>query len=135
MPYICSCMTTVPLSLIIDMLSLGLSRWCSGKESASQCRRLRCGFDPWVGKISWRRTWQPTPVFLPGEHHGQRSLAGYSSQGYRESDIAEVTGHTCRRFYHPTSINGEILKTTKATDILKATIEHLHLIDVYRTLC
>ena len=38
----------------------------------------RLGFDPWVGKISWRRAWQPTPVFLPGESHGQWSLAGYS---------------------------------------------------------
>ena len=38
----------------------------------------RCGFNPWVRKISWRRKWQPTPVFLPGKSHGQRSLAGYS---------------------------------------------------------
>ena len=44
---------------------------------------------PWVGKISWRRKWQPTPVFLPGESHGQRSLAGYSPQGHKESDTAE----------------------------------------------
>ena len=52
----------------------------SGKEPACQCRRCkRCGFDPWVGKIPWRRARQPTPVFLPGECHGQRSLAGYSS--------------------------------------------------------
>ena len=36
------------------------------------------GFDPWVGKNSWRRKWQPTTVFLPGESHGQRRLAGYS---------------------------------------------------------
>ena len=36
------------------------------------------GFDPWVGKILWRRAWKPTPVFLPGESHGQRTLAGYS---------------------------------------------------------
>ena len=36
------------------------------------------GFDPWVGKIPWRRAWQPTPVFLPGESHGLRSLVGYS---------------------------------------------------------
>ena len=42
-------------------------------------RRLkRYGFDPWVRKIPWRRAWQPTSVFLPGESHGQRSLAGYS---------------------------------------------------------
>ena len=45
------------------------------KEPACQCRRLkRCGFDPWVGKTPWRRKWQPTPVFLPGNSHGQRSL-------------------------------------------------------------
>ena len=49
------------------------------KESVYQCRRLkRCRFHLWVGKIPWRRKWQPTPVFLPGEPHGQRSLAGYS---------------------------------------------------------
>ena len=47
--------------------------------ACSQCRRhKRCGFDPWVGKIPWRRKWQTTPVFLPGEARGQRSLAGYS---------------------------------------------------------
>ncbi len=38
----------------------------------------RCRFDPWVGKIPWRRKWQPTPVLLPGESHGWRSLVGYS---------------------------------------------------------
>ena len=50
--------------------------WQSGKESTCQRRRHR--FDPWIGKIPWRRKWQPTPVFLPGESHGQRSLVGYS---------------------------------------------------------
>ena len=49
------------------------------------------GFDPWVGKIPWRREWQPTPVFLPGEFHGQRSLVGYSPWGRTESDTTEVT--------------------------------------------
>ena len=49
----------------------------SGKGPVCQCRRLkRCRFDPWMQKIPWRRAWQPTPVFLPGESHGQRSLAG-----------------------------------------------------------
>ena len=43
-------------------------------------------FDPWVGKIPWRRAWQPTPVFLPGKFHGQRSLVGYSPWGRKESD-------------------------------------------------
>ena len=41
-------------------------------------RHKRCGLDPWVGKIPWKKAQQPTPVFLPGESHGQRSLAGYS---------------------------------------------------------
>ena len=46
-------------------------------------------FDPLVGKIPWRRKWQPTPVFLPGEPHGPRSLVGYSSRGHKESDTTE----------------------------------------------
>ena len=41
------------------------------------------GFDPWVGKIRWRRKWQSTPVLLPGKFHGQRSLVGYSPWGRR----------------------------------------------------
>ena len=45
----------------------------------------RCGFDPWVRKIPWRRKWHPTPVFLPGESHGQRSLSGYSPWGPQKS--------------------------------------------------
>ena len=44
------------------------------------------GFDPWVGKIPWRRKWQPTLGFLPGKFHGQRSLADYSPRGRKESD-------------------------------------------------
>ena len=56
---------------------LRLPRWCSGKEPTCQCRRCRRRrFDPWVRKIPWRRKWQPTPVFLPGKSHGQRSLVG-----------------------------------------------------------
>ena len=46
-----------------------------------------------VGKIPWRRAWQPTPVFLPGEAYGQRSLAGYRPQGCKESDMTEATAH------------------------------------------
>ena len=46
-----------------------------------QCRRSR--FNPWIGKISWRREWQPTPVFLPEKSDGQRSLVGYSPLGHR----------------------------------------------------
>ena len=43
----------------------------------------------WVGKIPWRIEWQPTPAILPGESHGQRSLAGYSTQGHKELDMTE----------------------------------------------
>ena len=53
-------------------IHLGLSWWLSDKESAFQYRR--CGFLPWIGKSPWRRKWQPTPVFMPGKSHGQRSL-------------------------------------------------------------
>ena len=48
-------------------------------------------FDPWVGTIPWRRTWQPAPVFLPGELRGQRSLAGYSPWRHTESEVTEAT--------------------------------------------
>ena len=48
----------------------------------------------WVGKMLWRRKWQPTPVFLPGEFHGQRSLAGYSPWVRKESDMTERLTHT-----------------------------------------
>ena len=71
-----------------------LSRWCRGKESAYQCRRhKRCGFDPWVRKIPWRRKGQPTPVYFPGKSHGQRSLSGCSPWSCKESDMTEHT-HT-----------------------------------------
>ena len=59
----------------------------NGKESAFLCRRP--GFDPWVGKSPWRREWQPTPAFLPGESHRLRSLVGYSPWGYKELDMTE----------------------------------------------
>jgi len=57
-----------------------------------QCRReIRSRFDPWVGKIPWRREWKAIPVFLPGKSHGQRSLAGCHPSGRKESDGTEVT--------------------------------------------
>ena len=54
-----------------------------GKASVCQCRRHR--FDPWVGKIPWRKKWQSTPVFLPGKSYGQRSLVSYSPWGWKRA--------------------------------------------------
>ena len=65
----------------------------SGKAFTCQCRRR--GFDPWVGKIPWSRKWQPAPIFLPGESHGERSLVGYSPGGGKESDMTEYTHREC----------------------------------------
>ena len=76
----------------------------SGKESTCQARRCRrCGFNPWVRKIPWRRKWQPTPVFLPGKFHGQRSLTDYSPWDCKESDMAkQLNTHTQGQYYRNT---------------------------------
>ena len=63
---------------------MGLPWWLSGKESAYQCKRHR--FNPWVRKIPWRWAWQPTPVFMPRESHGQRSLVSYSLWGRTQTE-------------------------------------------------
>ena len=69
-----------------------LPRWCSSEEPTCQCRRhKRCGFDPWVRKIPWKRKRQPTPVFLPGKSPRQRSLARYSPWGSKELDTSKHT--------------------------------------------
>ena len=76
--------------LVVSMQPLGIPRWLSGKEFACQCwRRRRRGFNSWVGKISWRRKCQRTPVFLPGEFHGQKILASYSLCSCKESDTTQ----------------------------------------------
>ena len=67
---------------------LGLPWWLRQQRICLQCRR--CGFDPWVRKISWRKEWLPTPVFLPEEPHGQRSLGGPSPWGRKESDTTNA---------------------------------------------
>ena len=64
----------------------GLPRWLSGREFTCQCKRHRRHvFDPWVGKIPWRREWLLTPIFLPGKSHGQRNRVGYGPWGGKES--------------------------------------------------
>ena len=65
--------------------------YSGGSDSeGSACNARRPRFNPWVGKIHWRRKWLPTPVFLPGESHGQRDLAGYIVHGVAKSQ----TGHS-----------------------------------------
>jgi len=64
----------------------------SGKEPICQCgRHKRHVFYPWVRKIPWRKAWQPSPLFLPGESPGQRSLVSYSPWGCKESNTTEAT--------------------------------------------
>ena len=76
-----------PIFQAADFPHRGLPWWLRQYRICLQCKRP--GFDPWVGKISWRRKQQPTPVFLPGKSRGQRSLAGYSPQGHKDSDTNE----------------------------------------------
>ena len=87
------------------LMYIGLHSRHRGKESACQCRRHeRCGFDPWVGMIPWSGKWQPTPVFLPGECHGQRSLVGYSPWGHKELDVTDATEHSTAQHTLCTSV-------------------------------
>ena len=72
-------------------------RWLKGKEFA--CRP----FDPWVGKIPWRRKWQPTPVLLPGESHELRSLVGYSPWVCKESRLNDSAAATAESTYSAVS--------------------------------
>ena len=63
-------------------------------KNPPECRRCRRHkFSPWVGKILWRRVWQPTPVFLPGKSHEQRNLAGCDPWDHKELDTTKVTEH------------------------------------------
>ena len=86
------------------------------KKSTCQCRRLRrCRFDPWVGKIPWRRAWQPTPVFLSVKSHGQRSLVGYSPKGRKESDTTEATEAACKNVFEFHSLQFQLTSSWAVT--------------------
>ena len=92
-----------------EWIHSGLLRCRSGKEYACQCmRHKRRGFHPWVRKIYWSRKWQPTPVFLPGKLHGQRSLAGYivhevAKNWTQRSDWVHTHGLTVGSWYNSSS--------------------------------
>ena len=88
-----------------------LAAWCSGKESICQCRRhKRPKFYRWVGKIPWRRKWQPTVVFLPEKFHGQRSLVGYSPWDPKElTGRVHMWAHTHTYNHHNNPFRGHLL--------------------------
>ena len=79
--HVCIHHTYTKMCICVCRYICRLPRWLSDKESASQCKRCRRrSLDHEVRKIPWRKKWQPTPVFLPGKFHGQRSLEGQSPQ-------------------------------------------------------
>ena len=81
----------------------------SRKEPTCQYRKhKRCRFNPWVWKIPWRRAQQQSPVFLPGESHGQRSLVGYGPQGLKQSDVTSDIAHNLPRSHN--SLGGTVHK-------------------------
>ena len=82
------------LSIVLQGFPGGASGLKKKNPPANAGDVKRHGFDPWVRKIPWRRAWKPTQVFLPGESRGQRSLAGYSPEGCKESDMTEAIKHT-----------------------------------------
>ena len=73
------------------VISLQLNKFILKKKKESACQCRRCGFSLWVGKIPWRRKWQPTPGFLPGKSHRQRNLAGCSPWGCKRVGCDLVT--------------------------------------------
>ena len=105
----CSCFKLIKISgLLADLMRVrpyGTPLVAQTAKHLLQCGRP--GFEPWVGKIPWRRKWQPTPVLLPGTSHGWRILVGYSSWGRKESDTTE------RIHFHFLSLYESEVKTCK----------------------
>ena len=89
--FVCVCVFCVYVCVCVCVCVCIYVFFCvHGKESACQCKsHRRRGFDPWVGKIPWRMEWQPSPLFLPGKSHRQRSFGGLRSIWSRESDMME----------------------------------------------
>ena len=82
-------MATLQAGGVRDHPAVTASPGLSRSRICLKCRRRE--FNPWVGKILWKRAWQPTPEFLPAESHGQRSLVSYTPWGQKEWDQTEVT--------------------------------------------
>ena len=90
---------------------LGFPGDSDGKRIHLQGRRP--GFNPWVGKIPWGREWLPTPVFLPGESHGQRTLEGHSPWDNKETDTTEQLTLSFSVFGNPDPNAGQHMKIKK----------------------
>ena len=100
-----SCLLQLSLFWFLKHSLICFPGGASDKEPSCQCRRCRRPrFDPSVGKILWRREWQPTPVFLPEESHGQRSLVGYSPWCHKESDTTERLNNSSNNIENKISI-------------------------------
>ena len=109
--------------LVICMSSLEKCLFPGGSEvKAFACKAGDPRFNPWVGKIPWRRKWQPTPVFLPGESHGRRSLVGYSPRGRKESDTTSLS--LSFTFYFPAKGLQASLHITSSWGPFKLPQEH-----------
>ena len=104
----------IPLCICAYIHTTGFPGGANSEELACQCRRQkRHGLNPQIWKIPWRRAWQPIPGFLPGECHGQRSLAGSSPWGCKESDMIYLvsgivgwTMSTCLACFSPAAAEG-----------------------------
>ena len=96
---------------------MGFPGGAGAKDPTCQCRRRnRCGFDPWVEQIPWRRAWQPTPVLSPGDAHGQRSLVGSSPWGHKETGLSTKCQQGSQ---HTVWLHGErLMKSFKYDDCI-----------------
>ena len=82
--------TEADLRIQLSFVNADIKDFPGGSDGKSIClHRGRPRFDPWVGKIPWRRNWQPTRVLLPGKSHGWRNLVGYNPWGHKELDTTE----------------------------------------------
>ena len=102
----------IPISEVLNCgIKIGLPSWfitesaCNAEAAAGSCGRQ---LDPWVRKIPWRRAWQPTPIVLPGESHGQRNLASYSPWGCKESTQLKILS---TRECHHQSNSSQVMNT------------------------
>ena len=105
---------------IYSLRAFLMAQWVKNPPARKGHRRR--SFSSWVGKIPWRRKWQPTPVFLPGQPHGQRSLVGYSPWGHKELDTTEQLTHTHTQQYWVQTISRSRRPSRSHKQILKSSI-------------